>query len=293
MSDQFRSDWWADEIKAQRSKVAAPAKYVADYLARMSISDRQIRDNVEFLLIDVRELIYDNYLLDEARLNTKLMRTLFQSEIPFVRQQLQMTLANLPADLSGFSRGKVESLIVEGVAQASGACFAYIQALSTSNTNARRSRAGTTFETLFARALSAFSIPFEDQNSLGSQFYSKNNLGKKVDFIVPSAKQYEDLRNKCSIISTKTTLRERWQQVVEELERSNVPHIYLATLGEDVTQNGLTIMKNYNITLVVPSVVKSRYQGFHNVVEFQQFFEELSTTYSAKGTARASLQLPE
>jgi hypothetical protein len=283
MSDQFRAKWWAEEIKAERSKVAAPSKYVSDYLTYMSISDNQIRENVEFLLLDIRELIYENYLVDEARLNTNLMKKLFQSDIPFVKQQLQIALSALPEDLSNFSKGKVEALIIEGIAEASGACFSYIQALSTSNTNARRSRAGTTFETLFAKALTAFKIPFEDQNSLGSQFYSDNNLGKKVDFIVPSSKQYEDLRNKCAIISTKTTLRERWQQVVEELERSNVPHIYLATLGEDVTQNVLNIMKNYNITLVVPSAVRSKYPESHNVIDFKLFFAELSTTYSVKG----------
>jgi hypothetical protein len=285
MKEQFRASWWADEIKAQRSKIAAPAQYVSEYLARMAISDSQIRERVEFLLLDVRELIYENYLIDEAHLNARLMRTLFESDIPFVRQQLKIALAQMPEDLSRFSKAKVESLIIEGIAQAGGACFSYIQALSTSNTNARRSRAGTTFETLFARALSAFKIPFQDQNSLGSHFYSANNLGKKVDFIVPSSQQYEDLRNKCAIISTKTTLRERWQQVVEELERSNVPHIYLATLGEDVTQNVLTIMKNYNITLVVPSEVKSKYPGFHNVVNFQAFFTELESTFSTKGMA--------
>jgi hypothetical protein len=280
MAKESTEAWWAKQIKAERSKVSPPADYVTEYLSRMSVSDQQFRENVEFLLIELRDLMYENYLEDEARLNANLMRKLFQSDIPFVKQQLSVVLSSVPDDLANKSRQDIEDLVIGGVADVSGACFSFIQALSTSNTNARRSRAGTTFEALFSRALAAFSIPYQDQNSLGSSFYRSNNLGKKVDFIVPSAKQYENLRNKCAIISTKTTLRERWQQVVEELERSNVPHIYLATLGEDVTHNVLQIMKNYNITLVVPTKIKDKHPESHNVMDFQSFFEELSSTFT-------------
>ena len=280
MAKESTEAWWAKQIKAERSKVSPPADYVTEYLAKMSVSDQQIRENVEFLLLELRELMYENYLVDEARLNANLMRKLFQSDVPFVKQQLSVVLSSVPDDLSSKSKQDIESLVMDGVADVSGACFSYIQALSTSNTNARRSRAGTTFEALFSRALAAFGIPYQDQNSLGNTFFKSNNLGKKVDFIVPSAQQYENLRNKCAIISTKTTLRERWQQVVEELERSNVPHIYLATLGEDVTNNVLQIMKNYNITLVVPSKIRDKHPESHNVMDFQSFFEELSSTFN-------------
>lgn len=279
MNEGFEAEWWTREIKAERKSIDSPDAYIQNYCRKMSVSDAAIRDDVEFLLSDIRDLAYQNYLQDESRLNANLMKKLFTSDLPVVKHKLTMTLGTLNLDSAEASKHSIEKLIVNGMAETSGACFEYIQALSTSNTNARRSRAGKTFESLFAMALDAFGIPYQDQNSLGTKFYKANNLGKKVDFIVPSSLQYEEQRNKCAIISTKTTLRERWQQVVEELQRSNVPHIYLATLDQDITSNVLQIMKNYNITLVALKEIKAKFPESHNLQDFQSFFEELQITF--------------
>lgn len=284
MNQGFEAEWWNKAIKDERKTIDSPDAYIQNYRKQMSVSDSAIRDDVEFLLSDIRDLAYQNYLQDEARLNANLMKKLFSSDLPVVKHQLMMTLGTLNFDSPHTSKDLIEKLIVNGIAETSGACFEYIQALSTSNTNARRSRAGKTFESLFAMALHAFGIPFQDQNSLGTKFYKSNNLGKKVDFIVPSSLQYEEQRNKCAIISTKTTLRERWQQVVEELQRSNVPHIYLATLDKDITSNVLQIMKNYNITLVAPREIKAKFPESHNLQDFQAFFQELQITFGKLDT---------
>lgn len=272
--------WWESAIREERSKISSPPDFVAQYLKAMSISGPQIKADVEYLLLDVRDLVYQQYLEAEANLNRALMHTLLESETPIIRQQINMSFSSVPTSGIQMSRKEFEEFSLSGMAELSGSLFEYIQALSTSNTNARRARAGATFEILFATALAAFGIPFQDQNTLGNTFFKKNNLGKKVDFIVPNAETYEISRSRCAIVSAKTTLRERWQQVVEELARSNVPHIYLATLGSDVTDNMLSIMNNYNITLVVPAAIRASHPKAHNLIGFQDFFDELSIKYT-------------
>jgi hypothetical protein len=274
-------DWWVNSIKTERKALGSPADYANAFLKKMAIGDSMIRDDVEFLLVNARDLIYQDYLIDEARLNASLMNSLFRSEIPYVRQQISASLSGISTSPTTFTRDDLESTVISGLADISGACFEFIQILSTSNTNARRARAGGTFEFLFARALSAFQIPYQDQNSLGSKFYHVNNIGKKVDFVVPSAEHYIKSRNDCYIISTKTSLRERWQEVVEELKRSNVPHIYLATLGEDVTTSVLEIMDSYNITLVVPKLIREKFASSNNIIEFQSLLSKLRKSFVA------------
>jgi hypothetical protein len=71
----------------------------------------------------------------------------------------------------------------------------------------------------------------------------------------------------------KTTLRERWQEVAEELSRTNVPHIYLLTADTSVTLNVINTMKQYNITLVVYSNEKTnKFSESENVQDFARFF---------------------
>jgi hypothetical protein len=96
-----------------------------------------------------------------------------------------------------------------------------------------------------------------------------------VDIIIPGRKAYEERRTDCGIISAKTTLRERWQEVVEELNRSNVRHIYLATLDEGITTNQIDIMREYNITLIVRKSEKlAKFENAGNVESFDKFFNK-------------------
>jgi hypothetical protein len=48
----------------------------------------------------------------------------------------------------------------------------------------------------------------------------------------------------------KTSLRERWQEVAEEIERTKIPEIHLLTVDEDISKNKAQEMANHNIIVI-------------------------------------------
>ncbi|KPF69949.1 hypothetical protein IP84_03470 [beta proteobacterium AAP99] len=139
-----------------------------------------------------------------------------------------------------------------------------------SASQARASRAGGSFETVVARTLNAGGIPFAAQNMFD---------GSKPDFVLPNASTYENdtLRGDHALILTlKTTLRERWKQVVSESK--NCP-IYLGTLDENITSATLDKLSDHSIFLVVPERFKAsvytEYANRESVISYRDFFDEL------------------
>ena len=75
------------------------------------------------------------------------------------------------------------------------------------------------------------------------------------------------------IVTMKTSLRERWAEVVEEIQRTNIPNIHLVTLESQISVNLLQLLDNYNITLVVYDEVKKKdLRSNNNVIGFTDFF---------------------
>lgn len=70
----------------------------------------------------------------------------------------------------------------------------------------------------------------------------------------------------------KTSLRERWQEVVEEVVRSNLPNIYLLTVDDNISENKITQMSQHNIILVVIESVKEKLSSFRSVLSFEEYF---------------------
>lgn len=134
----------------------------------------------------------------------------------------------------------------------------------------RKSRAGGSFELHVERMLKDGDVPHFPQPIFE---------GRKPDFVLPSDEIYNDKRRRSTsalILTLKTTLRERWTQVVSE---STGCPIFLATLDQGVPKSTLDKLGSASITLVVPETFKtskfSEYRGHKAVVSFKQFFEEL------------------
>lgn len=270
--------WWQKTIKEFRSRMlATPKEFVELGLKGKAITKTSLIENVENLLIDQRDEIYQTYLAAEAKMNEEVISHLIESrELPrSIFDEIVDTMLGDDDMESGIDkefRRKLGSL----VGSYTGKIFPYLYELNLSSTNSRRSRAGTTFEILIEKALEIYGYPFQNQSALGSDFFSKHKIGKKVDLVIPGRNQYESRRSGCAIVSVKTSLRERWQEVVEELQRSNVPHIYLATLDEGISNNQVDIMKQYNITLIVrASEKKLKFTNSGTVCSFQTFYDEV------------------
>ena len=54
-----------------------------------------------------------------------------------------------------------------------------------------------------------FNYQYQNNKSLGARSFKTNGLGKIVDGIIPNIESYEQRRQKCLVITMKTTLRER------------------------------------------------------------------------------------
>ncbi|CAA6812015.1 MAG: Type II restriction endonuclease [uncultured Sulfurovum sp.] len=80
----------------------------------------------------------------------------------------------------------------------------------------------------------------------------------------------------------KTTLRERWQEVAEEIERTKIPEIHLLTVDEDISSNKGKEMSQHNIIVVAYKWVAERKDlgGMKNIISFEEYlFDELPSIY--------------
>ena len=147
----------------------------------------------------------------------------------------------------------------------------HIYKLSLSNTQSRRSRAGKEFEAILELLLIGADVPADTQGSVGKQVFARNGLGKLVDFVSPGVVQY--LRNKrnTTLISAKTTLRERWQEVPEEITRTGTREMYLATLDDGITEETRTVLYESNVILATTRNNKTRhYPADQRIVTFEE-----------------------
>jgi len=129
----------------------------------------------------------------------------------------------------------------------------------------RKPRAGSTFEWIIKGLFKKLNYPFAEQQVING----------KPDFLMPSREHYDTNPMDCIIFTVKTTLRERWRQIVTEGTRGS--GFFLATVDEKVSENQLREMLRNRIYLVVSSDLKKKVQHYGeavNVISFEQFFRD-------------------
>lgn len=141
---------------------------------------------------------------------------------------------------------------------------------------ARVSRAGGSFERHMGSMLTSGNVPHSAQSIFD---------GRKPDFILPSKEIYGDKNKRLTtalVLTLKTTLRERWTQVVSE---STGCPIYLATLDEAIAGATLDKLAKAGITLVVPERFKdsdfTEYATRLGVITYRDFFDQLKRERTA------------
>lgn len=132
----------------------------------------------------------------------------------------------------------------------------HLYQLHLSNTQSRRSRAGTEFEGIVNKLLTYNNIRSDTQGVIGQKAFEKAGLGKAVDHVVPGIEEYKVNKQRCMLISSKTTLRERWAEVSEEIQRTGAHMVYLVTLDDGITNEVVKNASVHNIVLVLPDELK-------------------------------------
>lgn len=151
----------------------------------------------------------------------------------------------------------------------------HIYDLSLSNTQSRRSRAGKEFEAIIMLLLVGANISADEQGAIGKQFFQKNNIGKLVDFVSPGVIHYLMNKRDTFLISAKTTLRERWQEVPEEVTRTGAREMYLTTLDDSISNETLKILYESNIFVVTTKSNKEKYYLNNNsVITFETMIKD-------------------
>ncbi len=100
------------------------------------------------------------------------------------------------------------------------------------------------------------------------------NLGKLVDIVSPGVVHYGINKRNTILISAKTTLRERWQEVPEEMGRTGAREMFLATLDEGISNDVLTTLYESNIQVTTTRRIKDTYYKDNaRVLTFEDLIE--------------------
>jgi hypothetical protein len=129
----------------------------------------------------------------------------------------------------------------------------------------RKPRAGGAFEGMIKNLFKKLNYPFAEQQVING----------KPDFLMPCREHYDTNPMDCIIFTVKTTLRERWRQIVTEGTRGL--GFFLATVDENVSKPQLGEMLRNRIYLVVSQSLKKKvphYSTAPNVLSFEHFFRD-------------------
>lgn len=129
----------------------------------------------------------------------------------------------------------------------------------------RKPRAGSTFEWIIKGLFKELGYPFAEQQVING----------KPDFLMPSRKHYDKNPMDCIIFTVKTTVRERWRQIVTEGTKGL--GFFLATVDRNISDNQLSEMLRNRIYLVVSESLKKKvphYRTAVNVISFEEFFRD-------------------
>jgi hypothetical protein len=226
------------------------------------------------VILELRQLAYDQFLIEESHFNGVILGGIgAKFNAP---KQILKSVSNVLYSIRNESQDVFTEQVSRLFGEFAGNISPYIYQLCLSNTQSRRARAGKTFEGIIYFLYDYFNFKYDSQASIGKNSFAKLNLGKVVDSILPSVQAFSDFRNKTIVGSMKTTLRERWQEVVEEITRSNLPNIHLLTVDDNIPEKKAKQMAEHNIILVVIDSVKQQKHlvNKRNVIDFETYFNE-------------------
>ena len=134
----------------------------------------------------------------------------------------------------------------------------------------RKSRSGRSLELQLQRILQEENIDCTHQ--------AVTESGNRPDFIFPSQSAYDDPNypeDKLRMLAAKSSVKERWRQILEEAGRVSTKHLF--TLQEGVSERQFWQMQDAMVQLVVPKSLHNKYPAAirGNLMTLQDFVGEL------------------
>ncbi len=126
-------------------------------------------------------------------------------------------------------------------------------AFSLSVQNRRKSRAGQSLENHLEAIFRECRIQF----ARGAETENRN----KPDFLFPGVTEYHTPlfpANRLTMLASKSTLKDRWRQVLPEAQR--IPSKHLFTLEPSISENQTTQMQAEKLQLVIPAEIHGTYR---------------------------------
>lgn len=258
-------------IKTSRQQfILSPTQTVKNVLqhhAELMCGLKQDKEVSKIIKI-LRGASFNSFLLAEAKMNAHILKD--------ISQKFDLPKEKFNQLYAVFSQDKIDvkERLRNFFGDFAGQIYPYIYRLSLSNTQSRRSRAGKVFEGIIYSLYEVLDYPYNAQANIGSKIFKAKNLGKIVDSLLPDLTAFEQRRDKVVIGTMKTTLRERWQEVIEEINRTGLPSIYLLTVDENISASKVEQMANHNVILVVYKEVQQQATlcKKRNVVSFEDYF---------------------
>jgi hypothetical protein len=260
-------------VRSMRSRfIRNPETYVQNSISNNNklLEELVNTKSISDIIYRLREEAYQSFLVDEAKFNFEVIREIGRSyETP--ARILDAILNDVRARLDSEEIGAV---LRDSCSKYASMITQFFYILNLSNTQARRSRAGMTFEQVIYKMYETLGYEYVSQEKVGSRAFDAKGLGKIVDSLLPNLESFGKHRSECIIGTMKTTLRERWQEVIEELSRANLPKLYLLTMDDDISASKSDSMAEHNVIIVVPKNVKDspHLRARHNIISFEDYF---------------------
>ncbi|NBX70069.1 MAG: hypothetical protein EBR01_14060 [Proteobacteria bacterium] len=264
-----------NKIKTIRlEKIGSSKKFVDEALQKEFIENLDLK-NPSKCILEMRERLWSAYLSKEKETIYPCIREAFLSQNkPEFLKTVETQIKNILKTCDNDSKTAYE-IMIQATAIISAEAYQEIYEVSKSFTQARRSRAGQEFQNIIEILMRLYGFDYDNQAKIGKGRFNDILGLKMVDGIFPGIDSFNFSKQNCCILTLKTSLRERWQEVVDEKQRCNIPSIYLLTLDSSLTDGMLNQMHEHNILLVTLKSVKNRFQSISHIHSYEEFFLEI------------------
>ena len=231
-----------------------------EYYINMAAEEARFEDlikkgNYDKAISNIREIAYNRYLKDEEALNASVLADAAE-KIPVIYKNANRLLKDL---------GPSQESIKEAMIKFPTMIMPALYVLSQSNTQSRRSRAGKEFEMIIERILILKGYKYEVQ---------ARRAHEQIDFCLPSVDKVNRDPHGSASLSLKTTIRERYRQVLDEAESMKGVFNCLLTLDNNITQKTVESVREKGVYLVVPEDQKEKFESEAMVVTYKTLFDD-------------------